>query len=49
MADSVSKGDLDVEEIHARGHDEVAALTGSFNRMRISLVTALKMLESEPR
>jgi protein-histidine pros-kinase len=47
MADRVSKGDLETEEITLTGGDEVAALSGSFNRMRISLVTALKMLENE--
>jgi protein-histidine pros-kinase len=47
MADQVSTGNLDVPEIPVRGRDEVAVLTGSFNRMRISLVKALKMLEDE--
>jgi protein-histidine pros-kinase len=47
MADQVSTGNLDVPEIPVRGRDEVALLTGSFNRMRISLVKALKMLEDE--
>ena len=47
MADQVSTGNLDVPEIPVRGRDEVAVLTGSFNRMRISLVKALKMLENE--
>ena len=40
----MSTGNLDVPE-SVRGHDEVGVLTGSFNRMRISLVKALKMLE----
>jgi HAMP domain-containing protein len=47
MADQVSTGNLDVPEIAVRGTDEVAVLTGSFNRMRISLAKALKMLEDE--
>jgi protein-histidine pros-kinase len=47
MADAVSTGDLDVEEVRVHGSDEVAALAGSFNRMRISLVKALKMLEEQ--
>lgn len=47
MADRVSHGDMDVVDVSAKGSDEVAALTGSFNRMRISLVTALKMLEND--
>jgi protein-histidine pros-kinase len=47
MAERVSRGEMDVDDVPARGSDEVADLTGSFNRMRISLVTALKMLENE--
>jgi len=47
MADAVSTGDLDVPEVRVRSHDEVGVLAGSFNRMRISLVKALKMLEEE--
>jgi protein-histidine pros-kinase len=47
MADAVSTGDLDVPEVRVKGHDEVAVLAGSFNRMRISLGKALKMLEDE--
>ena len=47
MADRVSTGDLEVPEVAVRGSDEVAVLAGSFNRMRISLSKALKMLEDE--
>ena len=47
MADEVSTGNLDVPEVAVRSHDEVGVLAGSFNRMRISLVKALKMLEDE--
>ena len=47
MADQVSTGDLDVPEVTVKGSDEVAVLSGSFNRMRISLTKALKMLEGE--
>jgi HAMP domain-containing protein len=36
-----------VPEVRVRGTDEVAVLAGSFNRMRISLSKALKMLEDE--
>jgi len=45
MADRVSKGDLAVEPPPASGTDEVSALAASFDRMRISLVKALGMLE----
>lgn len=47
MADQVSTGNLDVPEETVKGSDEVAVLSGSFNRMRISLTKALKMLENE--
>ncbi len=47
MADAVSMGDLEAPEVSLAGHDEVGVLAGSFNRMRISLVKALKMLEEE--
>jgi protein-histidine pros-kinase len=47
MADQVSTGNLDVPEETVKGSDEVAVLSGSFNRMRISLTKALKMLEGE--
>ena len=47
MADEVSTGNLDVPEVRFTSRDEVAVLAGSFNRMRISLVKALKMLEEE--
>jgi HAMP domain-containing protein len=36
-----------VPEVRFKSRDEVAVLAGSFNRMRISLVKALKMLEEE--
>ncbi|MBI4915009.1 MAG: DUF3365 domain-containing protein [Acidobacteria bacterium] len=47
MADQVSTGDLDIPEVAVRGKDEIAVLASSFNRMRISLVKALKMLGDE--
>ena len=47
MADAVSTGDLDAPEVKVKSHDEVGILAGSFERMRISLVKALKMLEDE--
>ena len=45
MADQVSTGNFDVEEVAVGGRDEVGTLASSFNRMRISLAKALKMLE----
>ncbi len=48
MADQVSTGNLDVPEIRGpRATTRWRCSTGSFNRMRISLVKALKMLEDE--
>jgi HAMP domain-containing protein len=44
MADRISLGDLDVPELPVRGHDEVSVLASSFNRMRRSLVAAMKLL-----
>jgi HAMP domain-containing protein len=44
-ADRVSRGDADVPPLELRGEDEIADVTASFNRMRVSLVKALKMLE----
>ena len=44
-ADHISKGDTDVPDLEVKGSDEIADVTGSFNRMRVSLQKALKMLE----
>lgn len=45
IADQVSLGDMDAPEFPARGADEMAALGQSFNRMRRSLVEAIKLLQ----
>ena len=47
MADRISKGELDAPEIPVSGKDEIGVLAGSFNRMRISMAKAMKMLEGE--
>ncbi|HZD32482.1 MAG TPA: DUF3365 domain-containing protein [Candidatus Angelobacter sp.] len=44
-ADRISKGDTDIKDIEVKGRDEIADVTGSFNRMRVSLAKALKMLD----
>jgi len=44
IADEVSLGNLDAPEFASKGKDEIAILAGSFNRMRTSLVQAMKML-----
>jgi protein-histidine pros-kinase len=45
MADEISLGKLDAPELPVNGKDEVAVLAGSFNRMRRSLVQAMRLLE----
>ncbi len=45
IADQVSKGDLEAAELSETGRDEISVLAASFNRMRRSLVKAMKMLE----
>ncbi len=47
MADQISLGNLDAPELPVSGKDEISVLAGSFNRMRRSLVSALKMLDSQ--
>jgi HAMP domain-containing protein len=45
IADQVSMGKFEAADINAEGSDEISALGRSFNRMRTSLASALKMLE----
>ena len=47
LADRISKGELDDAQFAVHGKDEIAVLAGSFDRMRISMVKAMKMLEGE--
>ena len=44
-ADQISKGDLSVPELAVKGSDEISQLAQSFNRMYLSLVKAIRMLE----
>jgi HAMP domain-containing protein len=44
MADRVSRGELDLPALELRGNDEITGLTASFNRMYVSVVKALGML-----
>ena len=46
MADRVSHGDFDLPELPLRGNDEITGLTASFNRMYVTVVKALKMLNA---
>ena len=45
LAYEASMNNLDVEEFSAKGKDEISSLGDSFNRMRRSLVNAMKMLD----
>jgi HAMP domain-containing protein len=47
LADRISKGDLENTELPLKGSDEIAELASSFNRMKLSLAKALRMLEGE--
>jgi len=46
IADQVSLGDLEAPEFTTRSRDEIGTLASSFDRMRKSLVQAMKMLEA---
>jgi HAMP domain-containing protein len=45
IALEVSMGKMDIPEYELKGKDEIASLSQSFNRMRRSLVNAMKMIE----
>jgi protein-histidine pros-kinase len=45
LADEVSLGNMDVPDFHARTRDEIGVLAESFNRMKKSVVQAMKMLD----
>jgi len=45
VADEISKGNVDVGELPVIGNDEIATLSGSFNRMIRSLRQAIRMLD----
>ena len=47
LADRISKGDLENTELPLKGSDEIAELASSFNRMKVSLAKALRMLEGD--
>jgi len=45
IANAVSLGELDVEEYEHKGRDEISVLSASFNRMRRSLDSAMRLLD----
>jgi protein-histidine pros-kinase len=45
LADRVSLGEVDVPDFHASAADEIGTLTDSFNRMKKSVMQAMRMLE----
>jgi protein-histidine pros-kinase len=46
LADEVSLGNLDAGDFRTRSKDEIGVLTDALNRMKASMVQAIKMLES---
>ena len=45
FADEISKGNLDIPAYERKGNDEMATLASSFNRLRLSLEKAMKLLD----
>jgi len=48
MADEISRGNREVDELKITGRDEISTLAESFNRMHRSLVRAMQMLNQDP-
>ncbi len=46
IASEISLGRMDAPEFAERGRDEISSLAASFNRMRRSLINAMKLLET---
>ncbi len=46
LADHVSQGEMDAPEFSAASKDEIGNLAASFNRMRTSVVQAMRMLDN---
>lgn len=44
-ADRISRGEKNVPPIEVKGKDEIATVAASFNRMKVSLVKALRMFD----
>jgi protein-histidine pros-kinase len=45
LADEVSLGNLEAGDFRTGSHDEIGVLTEALNRMKASMVQAIKMLE----
>ncbi|MFM9914262.1 MAG: DUF3365 domain-containing protein [Rhizobacter sp.] len=46
LADRVSQGEMEAPEFDTGSHDEIGNLAASFNRMRTSVVQAMRMLDN---
>lgn len=46
-ADRFSRGEKNVPEIEVKGKDEIATVAASFNRMKVSLAKALRMVQED--
>jgi protein-histidine pros-kinase len=46
LADEVSLGNLEAGDFRTKSHDEIGVLSDALNRMKASMVQAIKMLES---
>jgi len=47
MAEEISQGKVEIEELPVKGRDEISVLAAAFNRMQRSLSRAMKLLEAE--
>jgi HAMP domain-containing protein len=47
LANEVSHGNMDAPDFAVSGQDEIASLSGSFNRMRRSLASAIQLLDHD--
>jgi len=46
LADRVSQGEMEAPEFNTGSKDEIGNLAASFNRMRTSVVQAMRMLDN---
>ena len=48
-ANTISKGQIDIEEFEVKGRDEIASMATSFNRMHRSLSSAVKLIKQQKK